>query len=71
MKNDSNNLKSGLSLDAAALVKQSIPISQKYANINTGDTITGNCVIQNGPYSNQTTFLNNTKKYVNEAEISC
>lgn len=70
MKNDSSNLKSGLSLDAAALVKQSIPISQKYANINTGD-ITGNCVIQNGPYSNQTNFLNNTKKYINDAEISC
>lgn len=75
-KSDLNNLKSGVSLDAAALVKQSLPNTQKYANITTGtgagdNNKTGNGIIQNGPYNNNPNFLNNTKKYVNDAEITC
>lgn len=67
-----NNLKSGISLDAGALVKQSIPVAQKYANISTGDNNkTGNGVIQNGPYNNNPNFLNNSKKFINDAEITC
>lgn len=72
-KSELNNLKSGVSLDAAALVKQSIPPgTQKYANITTGDNNkTGNGVIQNGPYNNNPNFLNNSKKYINDTEITC
>lgn len=77
-KSELNNLKSGVSLDAAALVKQSSTITpttnntQKYANITTGDNNkTGNGVIQNGPYNNNPNYINNTKKYINDNEITC
>lgn len=48
-------LKSGVSLDAAALAKQAMPQSaqnKKYANINTSDQITSNGIIQNDPFAN-------------------
>lgn len=70
-KSELNNLKSGVSLDAAALVKQSLPGTQKYANISAGDNKTGNGIIQNGPYNNNPNYINNSKKYVNDAEITC
>ncbi|KAJ8931560.1 hypothetical protein NQ314_015507, partial [Rhamnusium bicolor] len=63
-------LKSGVSLDAAALAKQAMTPSQnkKYANINTGDSITSNGILQNDPFSNH---VGNNQKYLNEAEINC
>ncbi|XP_018579561.1 ALK tyrosine kinase receptor isoform X2 [Anoplophora glabripennis] len=69
MKGD-YSLKSGVSLDAGALAKQVMTPSQnkKYANINTGDSITSNGVLQNDPFSNH---VGNSKKYLNEAEINC
>lgn len=70
-----------MSLDAGALVKQSMgnnattPTQKKYANINTSDNITGNGMLQNGPFSltNQNNFVsgNNTKFLSNESEINC
>lgn len=58
-------------MDPSALVKQ-IPLNKKYANVTAGDGVTGNGVIQNGPY-NPNNYLNNanTKKVLSEAEISC
>nr|ALV82496.1 Alk [Leptinotarsa decemlineata] len=47
-------LKSGVSLDAGALAKQAMapPQNKKYANINTGDEVTSNGILQNDPFSN-------------------
>lgn len=72
VKNDISNLKSGVSLDPSALAKQNMPTTQKkYANINTGESITGNGVLHNGPYSNQNNFMNKNKNILNESEITC
>lgn len=67
-----NTLMSGLSLDAGALIKQSVPITQNKKYTNIGE-VTGNGVIANGPYSNTNNYLygNNANKFVNESEISC
>lgn len=69
MKND-YSLKLGVSLDAGALAKQVMTPSQnkKYANINTGDSVTSNGILQNDPFLNH---VGNSKKYLNEAEINC
>lgn len=70
-------MKSGLSLDAGALAKQTMaPVQKKpYANLNAVDNLTGNGVLPNGPYTiqNQNTYMNNAhpNKYVNEPEIGC
>lgn len=67
---DLSSLKSGISLDAGALAKQSLA-QNKYSNLLTGDTVTGNGVLQNGPVS-QNNYLNaNASKYINETEINC
>ncbi|KAK9701781.1 Low-density lipoprotein receptor domain class A [Popillia japonica] len=77
VRSEVSSLKSGVSLDPAALIKQALPNSQlkKYANVNAGDAmVTGNGVIQNGPYTGQNNYVyNNTNanKYLNESEISC
>ncbi|CAG9816232.1 unnamed protein product [Phaedon cochleariae] len=54
-----STLKSGVSLDAGALAKQVMtsqnktPLQpKKYANINTGEGVTSNGVLQNDPFSN-------------------
>ncbi|KAJ3662397.1 hypothetical protein Zmor_006748 [Zophobas morio] len=72
VKVDVSSLKSGISLDAGALAKQSLtPTQNKYSNFKTGDAVTGNGVLQNGPVS-QSSYLNaNASKYLNEAEINC
>ncbi|KAF5298515.1 hypothetical protein FQR65_LT00057 [Abscondita terminalis] len=66
-KTETNTLRAGVSLDAAALAKQSMsPVSKKsYVNINPDDVKMGNGVLQNGPCSltNKTpngTLLNET-----------
>ncbi|XP_008194070.1 tyrosine-protein kinase receptor isoform X2 [Tribolium castaneum] len=67
---DMNSLKSGISLDAGALAKQSLT-PNKYSNLLTGDAVTGNGVLQNGPVS-QNNYLNaNASKFLNETEINC
>lgn len=48
VKNDAATLKSGISLDAGALIKQS-STQAKYANVPTGGAVTGNGVVLNGP----------------------
>jgi hypothetical protein len=72
IKVDMSSLKSGISLDAGALAKQSLtPTQNKYTNFKAGDAVTGNGVLQNGPVS-QNSYLNaNASKYLNEAEINC
>lgn len=72
MKHDSV-LKSGVSLDAGALAKQTMPAAQKksYANVNTGDNVTGNGVLPNGPFTVQNQNSYNSNKFLNESEISC
>lgn len=50
-KAEVNSLRAGISLDAGALVKQSLSPKKSYANINAEDKLTGNGVIQNGPCS--------------------
>lgn len=60
IKDVNNSLKSGISLDAGALAKQT-----------TQNKYTGNGVVQNGPII-QNSFLNaNSGKYLNETEINC
>ncbi|KAI4469994.1 apical endosomal glycoprotein precursor [Holotrichia oblita] len=77
IRSEVSSLKSGVSLDPGALIKQALPNGQlkKYANVNAGDAmVTGNGVIQNGPYTGQNNYVyNNTNanKYLNESEISC
>lgn len=74
-----DNIKSGVSLDACKLAKQSMPqnsVPQKkpYINISTGDSdpVTGNGVIQNGPYTQPSAlYINNTSSRINDSEISC
>lgn len=54
IKNESS-LKSGVSLDAAALAKQNMTPSaqnKKYANVNTAEPITSNGVLQSDPFAN-------------------
>lgn len=61
-------IKSGLSLDAGALQKQAMsgtPQNMKYANVNTGEPVTSNGVLQTDP------FANRNQKYLNETEINC
>ncbi|CAH0545803.1 unnamed protein product [Brassicogethes aeneus] len=52
VKNENNALKSGISLDASALVKQSMTPTQ-YANVTAGKNV-GNGVILNGPVQERT-----------------
>uniref|UniRef100_A0A6P7FI40 Tyrosine-protein kinase receptor n=1 Tax=Diabrotica virgifera virgifera TaxID=50390 RepID=A0A6P7FI40_DIAVI len=65
--NTSNDysLKSGVSLDAAALAKQAMsPQGNKYANITTGDAPTSNGILQNDAFANH---IGGTQK----TEINC
>lgn len=71
IKTQETNVKSGVSLDAGALIKQVMPMTnqtKKYANVDTkgktDNATTGNGVIQNGPYSTQ-------NNYLNDGEINC
>lgn len=54
-----------------------MPSMQKksYANVNTSDSVTGNGVLPNGPFTvqGQNSYLNSThtNKFLNDAEISC
>ncbi|KAJ8980042.1 hypothetical protein NQ317_007198 [Molorchus minor] len=63
------SLKSGVSLDAAALAKQAMTPSQnkKYANITTGESIKSNGFLQNDPFSTRGSKQN----FLNESEINC
>lgn len=75
-----DNIKSGVSLDACKLAKQSMPTTNNvppkkpYVNISTGNEqeITGNGVIQNGPFTTPSAlYINNTSSRHNDSEISC
>ncbi|KAB0792846.1 hypothetical protein PPYR_14805 [Photinus pyralis] len=51
-KTETPTLRAGVSLDAGALVKQSMssPNKKSYANLNPDEVKMGNGVLQNGPY---------------------
>lgn len=70
VKTDSS-LRSGISLDASALAKQSLGTNQNnYSNFKNNKTtdgaLTGNGVLQNGPVIHP-----NSSKFLNETEINC
>lgn len=63
VKNESA-LKSGVSLDAGALVKQ----MQKKPYVNVGTTGENGVLVNNGPYAVQN---QNSNKFIGNSEISC